>query len=81
MLADVQERKKIKRKLRKMGVGHLNILKHLSNLESEELLKRSLLNTQDCIVRVYMINGSNMAQRDNGSNSDPYVSLKLNGVV
>lgn len=81
MLSDVTQRKKLKKKLRKMGLGHLHILKHLSNLQSDELLKRSLLNQQNCIVRIYMVNAFALVQRDNGSNSDPYVSLKLNGQV
>lgn len=62
-----------------MGLGHLDVLKHLANLQSDELLKRSLLTQQDCMVRIYMINGFSLAQRDNGSNSDPYVSIKMNG--
>jgi hypothetical protein len=42
-LGSAMERRKFEKKLRSIDVGHLNISKHLANLESEEILKRGLL--------------------------------------
>jgi Ca2+-dependent lipid-binding protein len=61
----------------KLGIGHLNITKHLVNLESDETLKRMLMSTTKCIVRIYMINAYDLASRDNGSFSDPYLKVSL----
>ena len=61
-----------------MRIEHLNVIKILQNFYSDSLLKQSLLTKEKCIVRVYMIGGYSLAQRDNGSNSDPYVELVCN---
>lgn len=61
--------------MEKLGIGHLNITKHLVNLESDETLKRMLMSKTKCIVRLYMINGFDLASRDNGSASDPYLYI------
>ena len=61
--------------MEKLGIGHLNITKHLVNLESDETLKRMLMSKTKCIVRLYMINGFDLASRDNGSPSDPYLYI------
>jgi len=58
-----------------LGIAHLHITKHLANLESDETLKRLLMAQTKCIIRVYMINGYDLASRDNGSFSDPYLIL------
>lgn len=60
-----------------LGLAHLNVTKSLANLESDETLERMLLKNQKCIVRVYMISGFDLASRDNGSFSDPYLKLTL----
>jgi len=57
----------------KIGVGHLNITQHLANLESDETLKRLLMAQTKCIVRLYVISAYDLASRDNGSFSDPYL--------
>lgn len=53
------------------------ITKHLANLESDETLRRLLLATNKCVVRVYIISAYNLACRDIGSESDPYLKLHL----
>jgi hypothetical protein len=53
------------------------ITKHLANLESDETLKRLLLSTTKCVVRVYIISAYNLACRDIGSESDPYLKITL----
>lgn len=63
--------------MQSLGVGHLNITTHLANLESDETIKRLLLAQTKCIVRLYLIDGYNMASRDIGSPSDPYVKVTL----
>lgn len=45
-------------------------------IESDEILKRVLLKTCKMIVRVYMIEGCDLASRDIGSYSDPYLKLR-----
>ena len=42
-LGSPEDRKAFDLKLRRLDVSHLNITKHLANLESDEILKRSLL--------------------------------------
>ena len=56
-----------------LGIGHLNITQHLANLESDETLKRLLMASTKCAVRVYMLDAYDLASRDNGSFSDPYL--------
>jgi hypothetical protein len=60
-----------------MGAGNLNITQHLADLESDETLKRLLMAQTKCIVRVYMISAYDLASRDNGSFSDPYLIISV----
>mmetsp|Transcript_9559 Transcript_9559/g.9180 ORF Transcript_9559/g.9180 Transcript_9559/m.9180 type:complete len:170 (+) Transcript_9559:357-866(+) len=73
---DTQEgRNKFELDIEPLGISHLQITKHLANLESDEMLKRLLLAETKCIVRVYMISAYDLASRDNGGFSDPYLML------
>ena len=65
--------------MREFGIGHLEISKHLINLESDEILKRNLLSQTKTTIRIYMISAFDCASRDNGSASDTYLVLKCNG--
>jgi hypothetical protein len=38
-----------------------------------------LLSETRCMIRIYMISAFNLSSRDNGSASDPYLSLTCNG--
>jgi Ca2+-dependent lipid-binding protein len=60
-----------------LQVNHLNIVNILADIESDVILKRMLLKEQKCIVRIYMIEGFDLASRDMGGFSDPYLILKL----
>ena len=60
-----------------LGIGHLNIMQKLADLESDEILKRMLLRTKKCIVRLYCLDGRNFASRDFGGASDPYLRIKV----
>ncbi len=71
----MEGRQKLEMDLNKIGVSHLKITKHLADLESDETLKRLLMSQTKCIVRVYVINAYDLASRDNGSFSDPYLIL------
>lgn len=72
------DRKKFEVQLRKLDVAHLHISKHLVNLESDVILKRQLMASNQCVVRCYAISAFNLSSRDNGSPSDPYLVLKCN---
>lgn len=61
--------------MEKIGVGHLFISKHLANLESDETLNRMLMSKTKCIVRLYVVSAYDLASRDNGSFSDPYLKI------
>ena len=47
------------------------------NIESENFLKRQLLIKQRCYINVYVIDAYNLASRDMGSASDPYIHAVL----
>ena len=80
-LGSPEERKAFDLQLRRLDVSHLNITKHLANLESDEILKRSLLAQNKCIVRLYMVSAYDLASRDNGSPSDPYLYITCNNKI
>ena len=73
----MEGRLKFDAQMDKLSVGHLNITKHLVNLESDQTLKRMLMAQMKCIVRLYVLNAYDLASRDNGSFSDPYLKVKL----
>jgi len=53
----------------------------LANLESDEILKRALLASTKCLIRLYMIEAFDLSSRDSGSASDPYLYLTCNDKV
>ena len=63
--------------MRELGIDHLEISRHLADLESDVILERMLMCQTKCIVRVYMISAYDLASRDNGSFSDPYLKINL----
>jgi Ca2+-dependent lipid-binding protein len=73
----MEGRKDMANMLEPLGVNHLNIVQHLADIESDVILKRMLLRKSKCIVRIYMIEGFDLASRDMGGASDPYCILKL----
>jgi len=77
-LVTITGRKKLQRHLREANLSHLEITKHLSNLESDEILRRNLMVVKKRIVRCYLISGFDFASRDNDSPSDPFVTLECN---
>lgn len=69
----MEGRQKFEFEMEHLGVAHLQITKRLADLESDETLKRLLMATTKCVVRVYIIDAFNLSSRDNGSESDPYL--------
>jgi len=53
----------------------------LADIESDEILRRMLLTEAKCVVRVYMISGFDLASRDIGGFSDPYLILKIGNKI
>jgi hypothetical protein len=49
----------------------------LKYLNKYEALSKRLLVPQEVIVRVYILNLNQLAKKDIGSESDPYIKLKL----
>lgn len=71
----------MRQKLQPLGVDHLDVVKKLTDIESDMILKRMLLRTQQMIVRIYMIEGFDLASRDIGSDSDPYLKLRCGNKI
>lgn len=53
------------------------VVEKLADIESDMILKRMLLQNAKMIVRIYIIEGFDLASRDIGGFSDPYIRLKL----
>ena len=79
LLGDIFERKKFQKKMRNLDLAHLEITKHLANLESDNILKRALLAQTKGLVRLYCIEAFDLSSRDNDSPSDPYLKIICNG--
>lgn len=77
-LTDAQEKNKLKRMFRAMGIDTLFILQVLAAVSEGDRIQRQLMNPKDCTVRLYVVEGYNMARRDNDSNSDPYLVISCN---
>jgi len=77
VLETMEGRQNMKVSMEPLGVGHLGIVNILADIESDEILKRMLLRTSKMVVRIYMISGFDLASRDMGGFSDPYLILKL----
>ena len=77
-LAKPEEREKFEQHARSIGIDHHRISKHLTDLNSDIILKAALLKEEKCIIRFYAVSGYDMASRDNGSASDTYLALECN---
>lgn len=73
----MEGRQEMKQSFEPLGVNYLDVVGKLADIESDVILKRMLLKKEKMIVRIYMISGFDLASRDLGSESDPYLILKL----
>ena len=64
-----------------MNLAHLRILRLVTDVQSDEILKRLLISETKCCVRLYVVRAFNLASRDNDSPSDPYLKVKLGDEV
>jgi hypothetical protein len=67
--------------LENLGLQHLSIHSHLQKLTFEDSLKRLLMASNSCIIRLYVISAFDLASRDIGSASDPYLYITLGSKV
>lgn len=74
-LETIEGREKIEDQLEPLGIRHLKITKILADIQSDEILQKLLLKSAECVVRVYMINAYDLASRDIGGFSDPYIKI------
>ena len=77
----MEGRHELKMSLEPLLVNHLDIVKKLADIESDVILKRMLLKSVKMIVRIYMIEGFDLASRDIGGYSDPYLKLKCGSKI
>lgn len=67
---------KFRQTLEDLDCEGYKILEFLKEQSYEEMIQRQLLVKTKCMVRLYMIDGYDFAQRDIGSFSDPYLKIK-----
>ena len=60
-----------------MGLQECQIIKFLSAKDKYAEMSKQLLVPTKCIVRVYIIEAFGLPPKDTGSDSDPYLVLKL----
>lgn len=61
----------------RLGVEHLDLVQKLADIESDVILQRMLLRKTKKLVRIYMVSAFDLASRDLGSESDPYLRLTI----
>ena len=67
--------------MRSMRLTHLQILRKVVDVQSDEIIKRLLMQETKTNVRVYVVRAFNLAARDSDSPSDPYVKVILGDEV
>jgi hypothetical protein len=70
-LESMEGRMAMRMALDPLGVNHLQVVRRLAEIESDVILKRMLLKSIKMVVRIYMIEGFDLASRDIGGFSDP----------
>jgi hypothetical protein len=80
-LGNFSEKRLWMAKMRRLGLEHLNITKLVCNLEEDEIMRNSLMIKARCLIRLYMISAANLASKDIGSPSDPYLYIQCNDKI
>ena len=60
-----------------LGLSTLNLGNFLVGNSFEDKIGRLMLTKTKCLIRLYLIEGFDFAQRDIGSYSDPYLVLTI----
>lgn len=66
--------------MRQMKLSHLEIMRKVVDVQSDEIIKRLLMSECKCNIRVYVVRAFNLAARDSDSPSDPFVRVILGDV-
>jgi len=74
-LETIEGREKLEDQMEPLGIKHLRVTKILADIQSDEILQKLLLKSSECIVRIYMVDAYDLASRDIGGMSDPYVKI------
>jgi hypothetical protein len=61
--------------MEEIGIGHLQVGNYLVENSLEDQMSRLMLGRTKAIVRLYMIEGFNFANKDIGGASDPYLYI------
>jgi len=64
---------KFKLKLEQMNISNENLCEFLKDESYDEIIKKQLLTQTNCKIQLYMLEGFDLASRDIGSFSDPYL--------
>ena len=60
-----------------MKLRHLNIMKKVVDVQSDEIIKRLLVQECKSLVRIFIVSAYGLAQRDNDSDSDPFTIVRI----
>lgn len=71
----LEGRNKFTSMMDEVGVAHLNLANYLIETSYEDNLAKLMLTKTKTLVRIYVIEGFDFAQRDIGSFSDPYLKI------
>jgi hypothetical protein len=67
---------RFKLKLEKMDINNPNLLEFLKDSSQDEVIKKQLLTQTNCKIQLYMLEAFDLASRDIGSFSDPYLIIR-----
>ena len=67
---------KFKLRLEKIGIDNPTLIEFMKDTSQDEIIKKQLLTQTDCKIELYMLEGFDLASRDIGSFSDPYLIVR-----
>jgi hypothetical protein len=77
LLESEEGRLKFKHKMEDLGLGELKIGPQITSLTHQDHMAMLLNTKTDCMIKLYVISAFNLASRDIGSDSDPYLKIKF----
>jgi hypothetical protein len=75
-MAESNSKQKLRHALHDMSVYSDTLFDFMLQSSYEDILQQSLSNPTQCLVRLYIIEAFDLASRDIGSDSDPYLMIK-----